>query len=67
MGGMDWIDRLDKFANYVQKMQRQGWFLMEYEDRDWAVFKVGDVKIKSEIDYDGKIIERKSKIKPKES
>lgn len=58
---MDWMDRLDLFEKHVQKRVKQGWMNLDpyYKDSTEMSFN-GDHYV-IEIDYDGKITERKKK------
>jgi hypothetical protein len=69
---MEWMDRLDKSAEYVEKRQAAGWILIDEPTRTnsvWEVRKFGrTIYVLAEMDdWDGSITESKLKSKPRKS
>ena len=61
---MEWTERLDIFEKYVGKKEKQGWTVLDYY-KDQAIFQKGQVFLKAEVDYDGSILEKESKTRPR--
>lgn len=60
---MDWMDRLDRFENHVQKRIKQGWVMLDPYYKDSAEMSFNGDHYAVEIDYDGNITERKKRAK----
>jgi hypothetical protein len=58
---MDWIERLNRFEDHLQKRVSQGWVIMTPYYKDSAELSLNGEILAAEIDYDGKITERKKK------
>jgi len=58
---MEWMDRLDRFEEHIQKRVKQGWMILTPYYKDSAELSFNGDRYQVEIDYDGKISEKKLK------